>query len=33
MQTSGRLTLAGVLGRIAARFGRRPAPPGDDPLG
>jgi hypothetical protein len=32
MQTSGRLTLAGVLGRIGARFGRRQAPPGDDPL-
>ena len=33
MQTSGRLTLAGVLGRIAARFARRQQPPGDDPRG
>ena len=31
MQTSGRLTLTGVLGRIAARFARRQQPPGDDP--
>ena len=30
MQSSGRLTLAGFLGRIGARFARRP-PPGDDP--
>ena len=31
MQTSGRLTLAGLLGRVGARFARRPPPPGDDP--
>jgi hypothetical protein len=31
MQTSGRLTLTGVLGRIAARFVRRQQPPADDP--
>ena len=31
MQASGRLTLSGVLGRMAARFSRRQAPPGDTP--
>jgi len=31
MQASGRLTLTGVLGRMAARFARRQAPPGDAP--
>jgi len=31
MQTSGRLTLAGFLGRVGARFARRPPPPSDDP--
>jgi hypothetical protein len=31
MQTSGRLTLAGFLGRVGSRFARRPPPPGDDP--
>jgi DUF3040 family protein len=31
MQSQGRLTLPGLLGRIAARFGRtRPPPPSDD---
>ena len=33
MQSSGRLTLTGVIGRIAARFARRQQPPGDDPRG
>lgn len=33
MQSSGRLTLTGVLGRIAARFARRQQPPADDPRG
>ncbi len=31
MQSSGRLTLAGFLGRVGARFARRPSPPDDDP--
>ncbi len=31
MQTSGRLTLAGFLGRVGARFARRPPSSGDDP--
>ncbi len=31
MQTSGRLTLAGFLGRVGGRFARRPPPPGEDP--
>lgn len=31
MQASGRLTLTGVLGRMAARFARRQVPPGDAP--
>ena len=31
MQASGRLTLTGVLGRMAARFARRQAPPDDAP--
>lgn len=31
MQASGRLTLTGVLGRIAARFARRQSPPSDAP--
>ncbi len=31
MQSSGRLTLAGFLGRVGARFARRSSPPGDDP--
>jgi len=33
MQSSGRLTLAGFLGRMAARVARRQAPPGDDQRG
>jgi hypothetical protein len=33
MQTSGRMTLTGVLGRIAGRFARRQQPPDDDPHG
>jgi Flp pilus assembly protein TadB len=33
MQTSGRLTLAGFLGRVGGRFARRRPPPGDDPRG
>jgi hypothetical protein len=31
MQSSGRLTLTGVIGRIAARFAHRQTPPADDP--
>lgn len=31
MQASGRLTLTGALGRMAARFAHRQAPPGDTP--
>jgi hypothetical protein len=31
MQASGRLTLTGVLGRVAARFARRQVPPGEPP--
>lgn len=31
MQASGRLTLTGALGRMAARFARRQTPPGDAP--
>jgi hypothetical protein len=33
MQSSGRLTFTGVMGRIAARFARRQQPPSDDPRG
>ena len=33
MQTSGRLTLTGVIGRIAARLAHRQTPPADDPRG
>ena len=33
MQSSGRLTLTGVIGRIAARFAHRQTPPADDPHG
>jgi hypothetical protein len=33
MQSSGRLTFTGVMGRIAERFARRQQPPPDDPRG
>jgi hypothetical protein len=33
MQSSGRLTFTGVMGRIAERFARRQQPPADDPRG
>lgn len=33
MQSSGRLTLAGFLGRMAARVARRQMPPSDTPQG
>ena len=33
MQSSGRLTLTGVIGRIAARLAHRQTPPADDPRG
>jgi len=33
MQTSCRLTLTGVIGRIAARLAHRQTPPADDPRG